>query len=661
MIFRVFRYLKYYPGHIAANVFFNMLAVFFNMFTFVMIVPFVELLFATAQPVDQLPDFALNQQYLSLWLTYTLAQAKTTYGLSTCLISVSIGYLGFSFLSNLCRYLAQFFISPMRNGITMRLRNDIYHRITILPLSYFTAQRKGDLISRMSNDITDIEWGVLTSVISLGKDPLNILVFSIALIFISPRLFLYFLIIMPLAVWLISIIGKSLRRNSVKGQNKLGSLFAILEESVSGIRTIQSFGRQDDRIHRFSKANNQYAHTMFRVAQRRELSSPLSEVMLTIGLVFILILGGLAVQRGEILSSVFILFVILFARLVPPVQSMVRVYNNLQKANAAATRVFEVIDAEEQITEAPNAINLSTFNHDITYHDVSFTYGSTANEQVLSHINLSIPKGKTVAIVGPSGAGKTTLVDLLPRFYDCSEGHVSIDGKPITSLNINSLRAQIGLVSQNCILFNDTVANNIAFGRPDYTTDQIRNAAKIAHADEFIEQLPQGFDTPIGDRGLNLSGGQRQRLSIARAILKDPPILILDEATSALDTESELAVQQALEHLMQGRTCIVIAHRLSTIAHADEIIVMDKGHIVERGNHQQLINQGGLYKHLIEMYKEGRVSFENVITFNMDEYVGLPEDHEQSYHFFIQRYGEFFRIDKFDVSVFCFYNSAFFG
>lgn len=601
MIFRVFRYLKYYPGHIAANVFFNMLAVFFNMFTFVMIVPFVELLFATAQPVDQLPDFALNQQYLSLWLTYTLAQAKTTYGLSTCLISVSIGYLGFSFLSNLCRYLAQFFISPMRNGITMRLRNDIYHRITILPLSYFTAQRKGDLISRMSNDITDIEWGVLTSVISLGKDPLNILVFSIALIFISPRLFLFFLIIMPLAVWLISIIGKSLRRNSVKGQNKLGSLFAILEESVSGIRTIQSFGRQDDRIHRFSQANNQYAHTMFRVAQRRELSSPLSEVMLTIGLVFILILGGLAVQRGEILSSVFILFVILFARLVPPVQSMVRVYNNLQKANAAATRVFEVIDAEEQITEAPNAINLSTFNHDITYHDVSFAYGTSAREQVLSHINLSIPKGKTVAIVGPSGAGKTTLVDLLPRFYDCSEGHVSIDGKTITSLNINSLRAQIGLVSQNCILFNDTVANNIAFGRPDYTIDQIRNAAKIAHADEFIEQLPQGFDTPIGDRGLNLSGGQRQRLSIARAILKDPPILILDEATSALDTESELAVQQALEHLMQGRTCIVIAHRLSTIAHADEIIVMDKGRIVERGNHQQLIAQGGLYKHLIDI------------------------------------------------------------
>lgn len=601
MIFRVFRYLKYYPGHIAANVFFNMLAVFFNMFTFVMIVPFVELLFATAQPVDQLPDFALNQQYLSLWLTYTLAQAKTTYGLSTCLISVSIGYLGFSFLSNLCRYLAQFFISPMRNGITMRLRNDIYHRITILPLSYFTAQRKGDLISRMSNDITDIEWGVLTSVISLGKDPLNILVFSIALIFISPRLFLYFLIIMPLAVWLISIIGKSLRRNSVKGQNKLGSLFAILEESVSGIRTIQSFGRQDDRIHRFSQANNQYAHTMFRVAQRRELSSPLSEVMLTIGLVFILILGGLAVQHGEILSSVFILFVILFARLVPPVQSMVRVYNNLQKANAAATRVFEVIDAEEQITEAPNAINLSTFNHDITYHDVSFAYGTSASEQVLSHINLSIPKGKTVAIVGPSGAGKTTLVDLLPRFYDCSEGHVSIDGKPITSLNINSLRAQIGLVSQNCILFNDTVANNIAFGRPDYSIEQIRNAAKIAHADEFIEQLPQGFDTPIGDRGLNLSGGQRQRLSIARAILKDPPILILDEATSALDTESELAVQQALEHLMQGRTCIVIAHRLSTIAHADEIIVMDKGQIVERGNHQQLIAQDGLYKHLIDI------------------------------------------------------------
>ena len=604
-IWRVFRYLKYYPGNIAANLLLNTLAVLFNMFTFIMIVPFIELLFGTAHSVEALPPFALNQEYLSLWLTYTLAQNKALYGLWPCLLAISGGYLAFSFLSNLCRYLAQYFISPMRNGITMRLRNDIYEHITILPVSYFTSQRKGDLISRMSNDIADIEWGVLTSIISLGKDPVNIILFAAALIFISPRLFLYFVVIMPLAVWLIGLIGKSLRRNSAKGQNKLGQLFALLEESLAGIRTVKAFGQEKRQTKRFAAANDDYARTMIRVAERRELSSPLSEIFLTLGLVFILILGGMAVLNGEILSSVFILFVILFARLIPPVQSMVRVYNNLQKANAAAQRVFEVMDADETIYEKENAVVLTDFQKEITYSHVSFAYqhkGQAEPVYVLRDINLTIPKGKTIAIVGPSGAGKTTLVDLLPRFYDCTEGQILIDGLPVPDLNINSLRAQIGLVSQNCILFNDTVANNIAFGRTDFTPEQVREAARIAHADEFINQLENGYETAIGDRGLNLSGGQRQRLSIARAILKDPPILILDEATSALDTESELAIQQALEQLMHGRTCIVIAHRLSTIFHADEIIVMDKGRIAERGTHSQLLSHpDGLYKKLIEM------------------------------------------------------------
>ena len=596
--------MKYYPGNIAVNLLFNTMAVLFNMFTFIMIVPFVELLFGTSQSVETLPPFAFNQEYFSLWLTYTLARYKALYGLWPCLLAISGGYLAFSFLSNLCRYLAQFFISPMRNGITMRLRNDIYHHITILPVSYFTSQRKGDLISRMSNDIADIEWGVLTSVISLGKDPINIILFAAALIFISPRLFLYFLIIMPLAVWLIGLIGKSLRRNSAEGQNRLGQLFALLEESLAGIRTILSFGQEQRRINRFSQTNDDYARTMIRVAERRELSSPLSEILLTLGLVFILILGGMAVLNGEILSSVFILFIILFARLIPPVQSMVRVYNNLQKANAAAQRVFEVMDADEKIYEKKDAQLLADFQKEIVYRKVSFAYqheGQPHPTYVLRDIDLVIPKGRTIAIVGPSGAGKTTLVDLLPRFYDCTSGEILIDGIPLPDLNINSLRAQIGLVSQNCILFNDTVANNIAFGRTDFTPEQVRQAARIAHADEFIEQMEEGYSTNIGDRGLNLSGGQRQRLSIARAVLKDPPILILDEATSALDTESEQAVQQALEHLMKGRTSIIIAHRLSTICHADEIIVMDKGHIVERGTHDQLLSLNGLYKKLIDM------------------------------------------------------------
>lgn len=603
-VWRIFRYLKFYPWNIAGNLTFNMLAVLFNMFTFVMIVPFVELLFGTAQPPAQLPPFTLDQAYLSLWMTYTLAHFKSIYGLWRCLLAIAMGYLFFSFLSNLCRYLAQFVVSPMRNGITMRLRNDIYHHTTILPVSFFNARRRGDIISRMSNDISDIEWGVLTSIISLGKDPVNIIFFSVALIFISPRLFLYFLIILPLAVWLIGIIGKSLRRNSSKGQAKLGHLFAILEESLAGVRAIRSFNREDDRQQLFADANHDYARTMTRVARRRELSGPLSEVLITLGLVFILILGGMAVLQGELLPSVFILFVILFARLIPPVQSIVRVYNNLQKANAAAQRVYEILDADETIVEKPDAVVLRTFNDAIEYSHVSFAYQTDPNAEpvyVLRDINLRIPKGKTIAIVGPSGAGKTTLVDLVPRFYDCTQGQILFDGIPLRDLNINSLRSQIGFVSQNCILFNDTVANNIAFGRTDYTMDSVRHAAQVAHADEFIQLMEQGYNTPIGDRGMNLSGGQRQRLSIARAVLKDPPLLILDEATSALDTESELSVQQALNQLMQGRTCIVIAHRLSTIFHADEIIVMDKGRIVERGTHQQLIDLGGLYRRLVDM------------------------------------------------------------
>ena len=603
-VWRVFRYLKFYPWNIAGNLLFNMLAVVFNMFTFIMIVPFVELLFGTAQPAADLPPFSFDQQWLSLWLTNTLAQYKGEYGLWWCLLAIAMGYLTFSLLSNLCRYGAQFVISPMRNGITMRLRNDLYRHITILPVSYFNSRRRGDIISRMSNDIADIEWGVLTSVISLGKDPVNVLFFSLALVFISPRLFLYFLIILPVAIWLIGIIGKGLRRNSTKGQTKLGGLFALIEESLSGIRAIRSFSQEESRKRVFAQANDSYASTMIRVAQRRELSSPLSEVLITLGLVFILILGGTAVLHGELLSSVFVLFVILFARLIPPVQSMVRVYNNLQKANAAATRVFELLDADETIHESENAFILNKFEDNIEYRNVSFSYQTDPQAEpvyVLRDIHLNIPKGKTIAIVGPSGAGKTTLVDLLPRFYDCTQGEILIDGIPLTELNINSLRAQIGLVSQNCILFNDTVANNIAFGRTDYSMESVRHAAQVAHADEFIAQMEQGYDTPIGDRGLNLSGGQRQRLSIARAVLKDPPILILDEATSALDTESELAVQQALNQLMMGRTCIVIAHRLSTICHADEIIVMDQGNIVERGTHQQLITQAGLYKRLVDM------------------------------------------------------------
>lgn len=602
-IWRIFRYLKFYPKEIGAVVLFNFLHVFFNLFSYVMIIPFIELLFGLSQPPEVAPQLAFSQQALSDWLLWTLYDFQSSFGLWRCLFVVSGGYLLCSLLSNAFRYLGMYFIAPIRHGITRRLRDDIYRKVTILPVSFFNARQRGDLLSRMTNDLADVEWSVVTSVLSAAKDPINILLFTFTLIFISPKLFLYFLLILPLSVFIIAKIGKSLKRNSERGQKKLGSLFAILDESLNNFSAIRLFGRESDRLQVFVNSNDDYTHTMVRVAARRELGAPLSEVLGTIGLVAILVLGGMLVFKGEILSSVFIFFVIIFARLIPPVQAVVRAYNNLQKGNASANRFFEILDADEKIIEQPNAFVLQNFTHSVDYDHVSFSYSSDQDGSqvyVLKDISFSLHKGCTYALVGPSGAGKTTLVDLLPRFYDC-EGAISVDGHPIRELNINSLRALIGIVSQNCILFNDTVANNIAFGRPDVRRDAIIEAARVAFADEFIRQLPQGYDTVIGDRGMNLSGGQRQRLSIARAVLKDPPILILDEATSALDAESEQAVQRALSRLMLGRTSIVIAHRLSTIQHADSILVMDHGIIVERGSHAELLNLNGLYKHLIDL------------------------------------------------------------
>ena len=603
-ILRILAYLKYFPVQITGNIFFNLLHILCSVGSYVMIIPFVELLFGMNGAPETEPTFGLGQQELVDYGMWHLYRYRELHGMWHCLLIIAGGYVACSLFSNLFRYIAQVFLGGLRTGLIGRLRNDIYHKVTILPVSFFSSKRRGDLMSRMSNDIADLEWcvGVLQSLV---KEPINVIVFGFLLIFISWRLFVLFLVVLPVGVWLIALIGRKLKHSSRRGQNELGGLNAILEETLGGLKAIKSFGREDDLERRFADANQDYTRTMIKVARHRELSSPLSEVLGTLALVFILVVGGWQVFDGSIQPSVFIFFVIIFARIIPPIQAIVRSYNTLLKSNASAERFLEVLDADEVILEKPDAVVLPGFTDSIAFHDVCFSYREKQESQedplVLRNITLTIPTGKTVAVVGPSGAGKTTLVDLLPRFYDCTSGDIVIDGHDIRDLNINSLRRQFGLVSQNCILFNDTVANNIAFGSTDYSLEQIREAARVAHADEFIDQLPQGYDTAIGDRGLNLSGGQRQRLSIARAVLRDTPILILDEATSALDSESEHAVQQGLDALMQGRTSIVIAHRLSTIKGADLIVVLDKGQIVEQGTHEELMTLGGLYKKLVDM------------------------------------------------------------
>lgn len=567
-----------------------------------MVIPFVSVLFGIIQPPELCPEFSFNKDVIIDYFAWQLNSYSVTYGVFKCLMIISVIYIFFAFLSALFRYLGMYYLAPIRNGVIKDLRNDIYHKITILPLSFFSNKRKGDLLSRMTSDLLDIEISLISSLQMMIKDPLMVIVFMTTLIIASPKLVLFILIIMPLVAYLIKQIGASLNRNSEKGQKQIGSVLSTAEETLGAIRVINTYNAEETIRQKFEEQNNRYSKLMTKILRRKELAAPLTEIFGIFALVIIVIFGGLMVIKGEIHPSILIGFVLLFARILAPMQSVTTAYYNLKKASAAAQRLYEILDAKEKIVEKPDAIEEIEFKDKISYKNVFFSYReeNEENKMVLENINLEALHGQTVAIVGKSGSGKSTLIDLLPRFHDVVSGEITIDDVPIKDFNINSLRKILGVVTQESILFNDTIFGNIAFG-VDATLEQVQNAAKAANAHNFILNTPKGYYTNIGDRGLTLSGGERQRICIARAILKNPKILLLDEATSALDTESEKLVQESLHALMKGRTTFVIAHRLSTIVNSDKIIVMDNGKIVEEGNHQSLLSQNGIYSKLIEL------------------------------------------------------------
>lgn len=598
--FKILRYAGPYWIHALLNVIFNILAVIFSLASFGLFIPVLQMLFHQMEAPKEATPLKLDIDVIRNNFYYYTGQFLEQFGYERMLIYIGLSIIILYFLKNFFRYLAMYFLAVLRNGVVKDLRNDLYHHVLILPISFFTEKRKGDIMARMTNDVQEVEWSIMSSLEMAFRDPIAIISYLVTLFFISPSLTVFVLILLPVSGFIIGRIGKSLKRTSDKSQLRMGVILSIIEETISGLKIIKAFNAIDFANKRFRKTNHDYNRLMVRLYRKRDLASPLSEFLSACVVTIVLWYGGkLVFTPGNSLDAAsFLVYLGIFSQLMPPAKAITQAFYNIQKGAASFERIEHILNEPEVIEELPNPVSKKDFTTGITYHNVSFAY---QKEPVLKKINLSIEKGKRIALVGPSGGGKSTLVDLLPRFYDTREGVITIDGIDIRNLVIHDLRGLMGIVSQETILFNDTVFNNIAFGMENVSEEEVIAAAKVANAHEFIERMPFGYTTNIGDRGTKLSGGQRQRLSIARAVLKNPPIMILDEATSALDTESERLVQQALENLMRNRTSIVIAHRLSTIQYADEIIVMQAGEIVERGTHNDLLELGGVYRKLYDM------------------------------------------------------------
>jgi subfamily B ATP-binding cassette protein MsbA len=598
--FKILRYAGPYWVYALLNVGFNIISVVFSLVSFTLFIPVLQMLFNNLPIPKSAPPLHMEINALKDNFYFYCGQLLQTYGKEKMLIYICLTIVLLFFLKNLFRYLAMYFLAVVRNGVVKDLRNDLYLKILILPLSYFNEKRKGDIIARMTTDVQEVEWSIMSSLEMAFRDPMTMITYIVTLFFISPSLTVFVLVLLPVSGFFIGRIGKSLKRTSDKGQFKMGILLSIIEETISGLRIIKAFNAIDFADKRFRHTNNEYNRLMIRLYRKRDLASPLSEFLSACVVSIVLWYGGkLVFTPGNFLdAAAFLVYLGIFSQLMPPAKAITQAFYNIQKGAASVDRIETVLREPEVIEEKPDALTKKEFHTEIEYRGVGFAYGM---EPVLKNINLVIPKGRTIAVVGPSGGGKSTMVDLLPRFYDCIQGGIYIDGTELRDLVIQDVRGLMGIVSQETILFNDTVFSNIAFGMDNVSEEDVISAARVANAHEFIEKMPMGYYTNIGDRGTKLSGGQRQRLSIARAVLRNPPILILDEATSALDTESERLVQQALENLMRHRTSIVIAHRLSTIQFADEIIVLQSGELVERGTHSSLLSKNGVYRKLYDM------------------------------------------------------------